>query len=92
MSLAHGNTHNFYSPPKLQKLEQEKMKRIKIFLGGYVNYLNAQNINCRSLSEHLDQNKFNISTSILRLMRLTFVKLPGLNIYNYDYRRDFGDI
>lgn len=64
MSLAHGNTHGFYSPPKLQKLEQEKMKRIKIFLGGYVNYLNAQNINCRSLSEHLDQNKFNISTML----------------------------
>lgn len=40
------------------------MKRIKIFLGGYVDFLNAQNINCRSLSEHLNQNKFKISTML----------------------------
>ena len=40
------------------------MPKIKIFLGGYVNFLNAQNINCRALSEHLDQNKFQISTML----------------------------
>lgn len=38
------------------------MKRIKVFLGGYVDYLNAQNINCRALSEHLDLSKFEIMT------------------------------
>lgn len=36
--------------------------KIKIFLGGYVNYLNAQNINCRALSEHLDPNRFKVTT------------------------------
>lgn len=36
------------------------MKRIKLFLGGYVNAINAQNLNCRSLALHLDQEKFDI--------------------------------
>lgn len=40
------------------------MKRIKVFLGGYVNFLNAQNINCRALSEHLDKGRFEISTML----------------------------
>jgi len=34
------------------------MKRIKIFLGGYINYTNAQNINCLSIAKHIDKNKF----------------------------------
>lgn len=38
------------------------MKKIKVFLGGYVDFLNAQNINCRALSEHLDKDKFQIMT------------------------------
>lgn len=38
------------------------MKKIKVFLGGYVNYLNAQNINCYSLSKYLDKNRFKVST------------------------------
>lgn len=38
------------------------MKKIRVFLGGYVNFLNAQNINCRALSKYLDKNKFKVST------------------------------
>lgn len=38
------------------------MKKIKIFLGGFVNYLAAQNINCRSLSKYLDKEKFDVYT------------------------------
>ena len=38
------------------------MKKIKIFLGAFVNYQAAQNINCRSLSEYLDKNKFEVPT------------------------------
>lgn len=36
------------------------MKKIKVFLGGYINSINAQNLNCRALAKHLDQNKFDI--------------------------------
>lgn len=38
--------------------------KIKVFLGGYVNYLNAQNINCRALSEHLDKERFDVTTML----------------------------
>lgn len=37
---------------------------IQVFLGGYVNSQNAQNNNCRSLSEHLDKQKFEVWTMI----------------------------
>ncbi len=40
------------------------MSKIKVFLGGYVNFLNAQNINCRALSEHLDKKRFEVSTML----------------------------
>ena len=33
-------------------------KKIKIFLGGYLNYTNAQNLNCLALAKHLDSSKF----------------------------------
>lgn len=35
-------------------------KKIKVFLGGYINSINAQNLNCRSLAIHLDKNKFEV--------------------------------
>ena len=34
------------------------MSRIIVFLGGYINYTNAQNLNCRAVSEYLDKDKF----------------------------------
>ncbi len=36
------------------------MKRQKIFLGAYLNVINAQNLNCRSLSKYLDKKKYKI--------------------------------
>lgn len=38
------------------------MKKIKIFLGGYVNYPNAQNINCDNIAKYLDKDKFEVHT------------------------------
>lgn len=35
-------------------------KKIKVFLGGYINSINAQNLNCRSLAIHLDKDKFEV--------------------------------
>lgn len=31
-------------------------KKIKIFLGGYVNFPNAQNINCDNIAKYLDND------------------------------------
>ena len=41
------------------------MKKKKIFLGAYINYLNAQNINCKSIATHLDKSKYDVKTLIL---------------------------
>ncbi len=41
---------------------KNRKQKIRVFLGGYVNFLNAQNINCRALSENLDKEKFEIWT------------------------------
>lgn len=35
-------------------------KQKKIFLGGYINNLNAQNINCRSIGMHLNKTKYQV--------------------------------
>ncbi len=39
-------------------------KKIKLFLGAYVDFLNAQNINCQALSKYLDKSKFEIITML----------------------------
>ena len=36
------------------------MKKIKVFLGAYINYINAQNLNCRAIGEHLNKDKFEV--------------------------------
>lgn len=38
------------------------MKKIKVFLGGYVNCPNAQNVNCDNIAKYLDKNKFEVHT------------------------------
>ena len=38
------------------------MRKIKVFLGGYVNYSNAQNLNCSAIAKNLDKDKFKIYT------------------------------
>lgn len=38
------------------------MKKLKIFLGGYVNYPNAQNVNCDNIAKYLDKDKFEVHT------------------------------
>ena len=34
------------------------MKKIKVFLGGYINYTNAQNLNCKAVAKYLDKERF----------------------------------
>lgn len=41
-----------------------KTKKIKVFLGGYINYINAQNLNCRALAKYLDKDKFECATML----------------------------
>ena len=41
------------------------MRKKKIFLGGYINQMNAQNINCKSIAHHLDKDKYIVKTLVL---------------------------
>ena len=51
-------------------------KKIKIFLGGYLNYTNAQNLNCLALAKHLDSLKF--TTYALSAFFLPKVNSPAI--------------
>ncbi len=57
-----------------------KKKKIKVFLGGYTNCINAQNLNCRSLAQHLDKSKFEVLT--LSLYSGTLPSLEGVRVFN----------
>jgi len=56
----------------------------KIFLGAYINVINAQNINCKSIALHLDKNKYLIKTLVLgdknieNLNNVSFIKVSTL--------------
>ena len=41
-------------------------KRQKVFLGAYVNSINAQNLNCRALALHIDSKRFKCSAMELQ--------------------------
>ncbi|WP_456452335.1 hypothetical protein, partial [Hydrogenimonas sp.] len=36
------------------------MRPIRVFLGGYINSTNAQNLNCLALARHLDRKRFRV--------------------------------
>ncbi|MDE6820689.1 glycosyltransferase family 4 protein [Bacteroides acidifaciens] len=46
-------------------------KKIKVFLGGYVNFTNAQNLNCRALAKYLNKDKFECAAMLFPNGNLT---------------------
>ena len=61
------------------------MKKTTVFLGGYVNVTNAQNLNCRSIAEHLDKDKFNVLCMSLYSGKLTPLKGLGIKVFHCFY-------
>lgn len=60
-----------------------KTKKIKIFLGGYVNYTNAQNLNCRALAKYLDKTKFDCAAMLFPNGNLPVDSdLDGIRLFN----------
>jgi glycosyltransferase involved in cell wall biosynthesis len=59
-------------------------KKIKIFLGGFINLTNAQNLNCLSIARHLNKDKFEVYTLELYSGNLDsqIGKIPGVQIFN----------
>ncbi len=57
------------------------MSLIKVFLGGYINFTNAQNLNCRSLAQHLDKDAFEVYTLELYNGQGTEKKNKGMHTF-----------
>ena len=55
--------------------------KTKIFLGAYVNYPNAQNINCDHIAKHLDKEKFEVHTMYTSSMPIDKEKYMQMGIH-----------
>lgn len=58
-----------------------KNKKIKIFLGGYVNSINAQNLNCLSLARYLNKEKYEIYTMVFKKGDFDLPSMPGVKFW-----------
>jgi glycosyltransferase involved in cell wall biosynthesis len=58
------------------------MKKIRIFLGAYINSTNAQNLNCLSLARHLDKERFEVYTLTLYSGDLEPPKIEGVKTFS----------
>lgn len=56
-------------------------KKIKVFLGGYTNYTNAQNLNCRAIAQYIDKEKFEVYTLELSNGKLESIKNKEIHIF-----------
>ncbi len=61
------------------------MKKIRIFLGGYINFINAQNLNCRALTQHLDKERFKVGAMTLYSGSLSLPNIEGLRLFHVGY-------
>ncbi len=56
------------------------MKKIKIFLGAYVNFPNAQNVNCDNIARYLDKDKFEVHVMYTSKMPIDKKKYKEMGI------------
>jgi len=56
------------------------VKKIKLFLGAYLNCINAQNLNCVALAKHLDAEKFELYAMKLYSCQLPITPQKNLTI------------
>lgn len=65
------------------------MKKIKIFLGAYVNFPNAQNVNCDYIAKHLDKDKFEVHVmySSKKPIDKSLYKKQGIHLHKLIHRR-----
>ncbi len=61
------------------------MSRIKVFLGAFVNYTNAQNLNCLALARYLDKSKYDVMTGIGYSGELSVETIPGVKYFYARY-------
>lgn len=59
--------------------------RIRIFLGAYINQINAQNLNCRAIAQYIDHTKFEVYALTIHHGNLGKVDFPGVRLYTCYY-------
>ncbi|MBQ8859905.1 MAG: glycosyltransferase [Ruminococcus sp.] len=59
----------------------KKNKKIKLFLGAYVNFPNAQNINCDHIARYIDKEKFEVHTMYTDKMPINKQEYKKLGIH-----------
>ena len=57
------------------------MSKIKVFLGGYLNQTNAQNLNCLTLAKHLNKDKFEVYSLVIARGNLPIPLIKGLKTF-----------
>lgn len=65
------------------------MKKIKIFLGAYVNFPNAQNINCDNIAKYIDKERFEVHALYTSKMPVDkdFYKKQGIYLHRLIHHR-----
>lgn len=58
----------------------QKQKKIKIFLGGFINSTNAQNLNCLALAKYLDKSKYEVYTMAFKNGDFNVKPIEGVKI------------
>ena len=63
--------------------------KTKIFLGAYVNFPNAQNVNCDHIAKHLDKEKFEVHTLYThkRIVDKAAYKAAGIHLHKLIHHR-----
>jgi glycosyltransferase involved in cell wall biosynthesis len=57
------------------------MKKVKVFLGAYINSTNAQNLSCLTLAEHLNKDRFEVYTLEIYNGNLERASIPGVKTF-----------
>lgn len=59
----------------------KRNKKTKIFLGGFVNITNAQNLNCLALAEYLDKDKYDVYTMYFKKGDFEIKPIAGVKFW-----------
>lgn len=64
-------------------------KKLKLFLGAYVNFANAQNINCDHIARYIDKDKFEVHTMYTTMCPIdkTEYKKLGIHLHKLIHHR-----
>ena len=56
-------------------------RRTSVFLGGWLNVVNAQNLNCLALARHLDKEKFTVLSMLHPRGDMAFEPIDGVRVF-----------